>query len=266
MNMIVLNNDVHMPMLGLGTYALRGRDCERCVLEALELRYGLFDTAQMYGNEKEVGRAIRQGGVPRDELFVTTKLYRTSASYARAKQGIEASLNALQLDFVDLLLIHEPYREAEEMYSALEEAYQAGRIRAIGVSNFNTSRYAAFLGSCTVIPAVNQVEAHIFFQQGELLENMRKHGTHMQAWSPFAAGKNDFFHNPVLCSLGGVYGKTPAQIALRYLVQMGISVIPKSSHKERMKENLGIFDFHLQDEDMRRIRALDGGKTLFGWY
>ncbi len=140
MDMVPLNNGVNMPMLGLGTYALRGGDCERCVLEALELGYRLFDTAQMYGNEREVGNALRRGGVPRGELFVTTKLYRPSASYARAKQGIEASLNALQLDFIDLLLIHEPYREAEEMYPALEEAYRAGRLKAIGVSNFNASR------------------------------------------------------------------------------------------------------------------------------
>lgn len=266
MNMVTLNNDVNMPMLGLGTYALHGRDCERCVLEALELGYRLFDTAQMYGNEREVGNALRRGGVPRGELFVTTKLYRPSTSYARAKQGIEASLNTLQLEYVDLLLIHEPYREAEEMYPALEEAYRDGRLRAIGVSNFNAVRYETFLRACTEIPAVNQVEAHIFFQQRELLEDMKKHGTHMQAWSPFAAGKNDFFHNPVLRDLGLAYGKTPAQIALSYLVQLGISVIPKSSHRERMKENLGIFDFHLEDKDMRRIQALDRGKTLFGWY
>lgn len=266
MDMVPLNNGVDMPMLGLGTYALRGKDCEHCVLEALELGYRLFDTAQMYGNEREVGNALRRGGVPRGEMFVTTKLYRPSTSYARAKQGIEVSLNALQLEYVDLLLIHEPYREAEEMYPALEEAYQEGRLRAIGVSNFNAARYEAFLRVCTVIPAVNQVEAHIFFQQRELLEDMKKHGTHMQAWSPLAAGKNDFFHNPVLRDLGLTYGKTPAQIALRYLVQWGISVIPKSSQKERMKENLGIFDFHLQGEDMRRIQTLDRGKTLFGWY
>ena len=175
-------------------------------------------------------------------------------------------MNTLQLDYIDLLLIHEPYREAEEMYPALEEAYRAGRLRAIGVSNFNAPRYEKFLRACTVIPAVNQVEAHVFFQQKGLLEEMKKHGTHMQAWSPFAAGKNDIFNNALLRDLGSFYGKTPAQIALRYLVQLGISVIPKSSHKERMKENFGIFDFHLQDEDMRRIRELDRGKTLFGWY
>ena len=266
MNMVALNNNVNIPMLGLGTYALRGAECERCVLEALDLGYRLFDTAQMYGNEREVGNALRRGGLPRNEMFVTTKLYRPSTSYGRAKQGIEESLNTLQLDYIDLLLSHEPFREAEEMYPARDEAYRAGRLRAIGVSNFNAPRYEKFLRTCTVIPAVNQVEAHVFFQQKGLLEEMKKHGTHMQAWSPFAAGKNDIFNNALLRDLGSFYGKTPAQIALRYLVQSGISVIPKSSHKERMKENFGIFDFHLQDEDMRRIRALDRGKTLFFWY
>lgn len=266
MDMIILNNGVEMPMLGLGTYPLRGRDCERCVLEALELGYRLFDTAHMYGNEREVGNALRRSGLPRGELFVTTKLYRPNTTYARAKEGIEASLDALRLEHIDLLLIHEPYREAEEMYPALEEAYQEGRLRAIGVSNFNAARYEAFLRSCTVIPAVNQVESHVFFQQAGLLEDLRAHGTHMQAWSPLAAGKNDFFTNPVLRSIGLAHAKTPAQIALRYLVQQGISVIPKSSSRERMKENLGLFDFRLHDEEMRRIRALDKGKTLFGWY
>lgn len=266
MEYIALNTGIDMPALGLGTYLLRGEECELRLLEALELGYRLFDTARMYGNEKEVGKALRRGGVPRGELFITTKLYRPDTSYARAKQGIEASLNALQLEYVDLLLIHEPYREAEEMYPALEEACRDGRLRAIGVSNFNADRYAAFVRSCTLIPAVNQVEAHVFFQQRELLEDMKGYGTHMQAWSPLAAGKNDFFNNSELRSIGLAHGKTPAQIALKYLVQQGISVIPKSSRKERMKENLGIFDFHLHDGDMRRIRALDRGKTLFGWY
>ena len=264
--MVVLNNGATMPMLGLGTYALYGRECERCILEALELGYRLFDTAQMYGNEKEVGKALRHGGMPRGKIFITTKLYRPSASYARAKQGIETSLNALQLDYIDLLLIHEPYQEAEEMYSALEEAYQNGRLKAIGVSNFSAARYKALSCSCTTIPAVNQVEAHVFFQQRELLKAMKAYGAHLQAWSPFAAGKKDFFNNHALRSIGLVYGKTPAQIALKYLIQMGISVIPKSSHKERIKEDIDIFDFCLQEEDMRTLQTLDRGKTLFGWY
>lgn len=266
MEYMTLNTGAQMPLLGLGTYLLRGGKGERCMLDALELGYRLFDTAQMYGNEKELGNALRQSRVPRGEVFITTKLYRPGASYAGAKRGIEESLRALRLEYVDLLLIHEPYREAEEMYRALEEAHQDGRIRAIGISNFSADRYAAFLRSCNVIPAVNQVEAHVFFPQKALQEAMEAHGTHMQAWSPFAAGKSRFFRNPVLMSIGHAYGKSPAQIGLKYLVQQGISVIPKSSRRERMRENMEIFDFRLHDEDMRRLRALDGGKTLFGWY
>lgn len=266
MEYMTLNTGAKMPMLGLGTYLLRGRECERCVLEAVELGYRLFDTAQMYGNEKDLGNALRQSRVPREELFITTKLYRPSASYAGARRGIEESLRSLRLEYVDLLLIHEPYREAQDMYRALEEAYGDGRVRAIGVSNFSAARYAAFIRSCNVIPAVNQVEAHVFFQQKALQEAMTEHGTHMQAWSPFAAGKSRFFTHPLLMSIGHTYGKSPAQIGLKYLVQQGISVIPKSSHLERMKENMGIFDFHLREEDMSPIRALDEGKTLFGWY
>lgn len=266
MEYMTLNTGAKMPMLGLGTYPLHGGECERCVLEAVELGYRLFDTAQMYGNEKELGNALRQSRVPREEVFITTKLYRPSASYAGARRGIEESLRALRLEYVDLLLIHEPYREAEEMYRVLEEAHQDGRVRAIGISNFSAARYAEFIGSCNAIPAVNQVEAHVFFQQKALQEAMEAHGTHMQAWSPFAAGKKHFFRNPLLMSIGHAYGKSPAQIGLKYLVQQGISAIPKSSHRERMRENMAIFDFRLHDEDMIRIRALDEGKTLFGWY
>lgn len=266
MEYMTLNTGAKMPMLGLGTYLLRSREGERCMLEAMELGYRLFDTAQMYGNEKELGNALKQSRVPREELFITTKLYRPSASYVGAKRGIEESLRALRLEYVDLLLIHEPYREAEDMYRALEEAYGDGRVRAIGISNFSVARYTEFIRSCNVIPAVNQVEAHVFFQQKTLHETIREYGTHMQAWSPFAAGKSHFFHNSLLMSIGHTYDKSPAQIGLKYLLQQGISVIPKSSHRERMRENIGIFDFHLYDEDMSRIRALDEGKTLFGWY
>lgn len=253
-------------MLGLGIYALRGKECERAVLDAIDLGYRLFDTAQMYGNEKELGNALIECRVPREELFITTKLYRPNTSYGLAKRAIENSLRDLRLDYVDLLLIHEPYEEAESMYRALEEAHGGGRVKSIGISNFNAARYADFILTCNVPPVVNQVEAHVFFQQSAMQAVMQEHGTHMQAWSPLAAGKNDFFANNVLRSIGNTYGKSPAQIGLKYLVQRGFSAIPKSSHRERMKENIKIFDFHLQDEDMRRIAALDQGKTLFGWY
>ncbi len=215
---------------------------------------------------KELGRALQESLVPREELFVTTKLYCPNTSYALAKRAIEMSLRTLGLEYIDLLLIHEPYAEAEDMYRAMEEAHGDGRVKAIGISNFNAARYADFVHACNVIPAVNQVEAHIFFQQTAMQSTMQRRGTCMQAWSPLAAGKNDFFGNSVLQSIGNAYGKSSAQVGLKFLVQRGFSVIPKSSQRERMQENMDIFDFQLSEEDMRRIVALDQGKTLFGWY
>ncbi len=266
MNYITLNNGVQMAILGLGTWDLRGRECEESILDAIGVGYRLIDTAQMYANECQVGNAIKRCGVPREELFITTKICRPNNSYRGAKSAIEVSLKDLQLDYIDLLLIHEPYREAQEMYRAMKEAYQNGKIRAIGISNFKARWYNDFIRDCSVIPAVNQVEAHVFFQQSELLQRMSGHGTHMEAWSPFAAGKNNIFENTVLAAIGQKYKKTAAQIALKYLVQMNIAVIPKSSHRNRMIENMDIFDFQLTYDDMSRIRKLDQGKTLFGWY
>lgn len=219
-----------------------------------------------YFNEREVGRAVHKSGIPREELFITTKLYRPSSSYERAKAGIEASLRDMNLDYLDLVLIHEPYPHSQDMYKAMKEAYQEGKIRAIGISNFNQRLYRSFIETCGLIPAVNQVEAHVFFQQDELQAVMLEKGTQMQAWSPFAAGKQKIFSNETLKSIGMQYGKTAAQAALRYLIQRGISVIPKSSHRQRMIENMDIFDFRLTDQDLMKIHALDNGKTLFGWY
>lgn len=264
METVTLNNGVEMPLLGLGVYKLHGKECEKCVREAVELGYRLFDTAQMYGNEKQLGNALKHCGIPRGELFITTKLYSPSASYARAKAGIESSLDALQTEYIDLLLIHEPYRESGEMYRAMREAYEDGKIRAVGISNFNETQYKSFINACGMIPAVNQVEAHVFYQQEKLHRLLVEHGTHMEAWSPFAAGKKRIFENPVLREIGDRYGKTAAQTALRYLVQKGITVIPKTSHKNRMAENIQIFDFCLTDEEMGRMQGLDGGKSLFG--
>ena len=264
--MVTLNNGVKMPLLGMGIYQLHGKACEHAVQEAIKLGYRLFDTAQMYGNEKELGNALKSCGMPREELFVTTKLYSPSTSYTLAKTAIEKSLEALQTEYIDLLLIHEPYRTAKEMYQAMKEAYKEGRIRAIGISNFNCTRYLDFIHSCEIIPAVNQVEAHVFFQQTDLQEVMKQHGSHMEAWSPFAAGKNNFFTNPILLTIGKKYGKTAAQIGLKFLIQRGITAIPKSGYKDRLKENIDIFDFVLSDEDMAAIYMLDKGKTLFGWY
>lgn len=263
---IILNNGVSMPILGLGIYALHGADCERAVCEAVDLGYRLFDTAQMYGNERELGNALKICGVPRKEVFITTKLYSPTTTYKKAKAAITESLKALQTDYIDLLLIHEPYSSSLEMYEAMKEAYEDGKIRALGISNFSAARYLNFIQSCGVIPAVNQVEAHAFYQQKHLQAVLERHGTRMEAWSPFAAGKNHFFTNPILQSVGKKYGKTAAQVGLRLLVQRGVVAIPKSGHADRLKQNLGIFDFSLSDEDLRQIQSLEGKRSLFGWY
>jgi diketogulonate reductase-like aldo/keto reductase len=263
---VTLHTGVSMPMVGLGTYMLQGESGEQSMLAAVNAGYRLLDTAQMYGNEREVGNVIRRCQVPRQELFITTKLYRPSASYREAKRDIEKSLAALQTEYIDLLLIHEPYEASLDMYRAMTEAYQAGTVKALGISNFNTSQYLEFIDSCGVIPVVNQVEAHVFHQQGALQEVLRRHGTHMQAWSPFAAGKENFFHNAVLQAIGTRYNKSVAQTGLQFLIQQGISVIPKSSHPDRMRKNMDIFDFELSASDIEKIKALDTQKSLFGWY
>ncbi len=266
MEYLTLNNGLKMPVLGLGTWDLRGKQCIESVKEAIELGYRLIDTAQMYDNEKEIGQAISDSNVNRAELFITTKIFRPNNSYQATKKAIAVSLENLQLDYLDLLLIHEPYQESIEMYRAMKEAYDEGKVKAIGISNFSRARYADFVNRYGEIPALNQVEAHVFYQQRDLYELMEKTGTCMQAWSPFAAGKNNYFENPVLCELGQKYGKSAAQIGLRYLVQNGIGVIPKSARKERMIENLAIFDFTIAEDDLRLIQSLDNHKSLFGWY
>ena len=266
MEYITLNNGVQMPILGLGTYMLQGKQCEDCILDAIDLGYRLFDTAQLYHNEQAVGNALKRSTVDRRELFITTKVYSPNNSYQETKKAIEQSLNKLQTEYIDLFLIHEPYREAEEMYRAMEEAYYEGKIRAIGISNFRADRYLEFVKHVDIIPAINQVEAHVFFSQDTLQKIMEEHGTKMNAWSPFAAGRHNFFNHPVLQKIGKQYDKSTAQIGLRYLVQRGISVIPKSSNKERIAQNLDILDFILSKTDMQKIKQLDSGKSLFGWY
>ena len=270
MNEVTLNNGVKMPILGLGIYQLLGIKGREAIEEAINIGYTLIDTAQMYNNEHIIADAIKSSkenlGIKREDLFITTKLFSPSRSYKLAKEGIKESLNNLRTDYIDLMLIHEPYREALDMYGALEEAYNEGIIRSIGISNFNIDEYLSFIDKCDIIPSVNQVETHIFHQQKELWEVMKEHGTLMNAWSPFAAGKNNIFQNEVLLSIGTKYGKTAAQVSLRYFVERGIVVIPKSSNKERLKENIDIFDFELSDEDICRIEKLDTKKSLFGWY
>lgn len=266
MEHIRLNNGALMPMVGLGTWQIRGDAGERAILDALEVGYRLLDTARMYENEDVVGRAVRRSGLPRRELFLTTKLFTPSAGHQKAKEDIARSLEALQTDYIDLLLIHEPYEAAPEMYRAMEEACAAGLVRAVGVSNFSGEEYLRFLQHCGVVPAVDQVESHVYHPQLELKKLLEEKGTRMQAWASFTEGQRNIFADPVLAEVGRRHGKTAAQTALRYLVENGIPVLPKSVHRERMRENLDIFDFALTEEDRRSIAALDEGRSLFGWF
>lgn len=266
MKYFTLNNGVKLPAVGFGTWDVRGEVGKNAILTALELGYRLIDTAQMYDNEDIVGQAIRESGLARREIFVTTKLYRPSSSYQKAKAGIENSLQALQTDYIDLLLIHEPYGNALEMYEALKEAYEAGRVRAIGISNFGQKEYDLFLQHCGVVPAVDQVESHVYYPQLELKERLIHHGTQMQSWASFTEGRRNIFAEPLLNQIGAKYGKTAGQVALRYLTQNGIAVIPKSVHRDRMEQNLQSLDFTLSQEDSERLSSLNEGRSLFGWY
>ena len=266
MEHITLNNGAPMPMVGLGTWQLRGQAGERAILDALELGYRLLDTARMYENEDIVGSAAKKSGLPRREVFITTKLFTPSAGYRKAKEDIARSLEALQTDYIDLLLIHEPYEAAPEMYLAMEEACAAGLVRAVGLSNFSGEEYLRFLKHCRVTPAVDQVESHVYHPQLALKKLLEEKGTRMQAWASFTEGRRNIFAEPVLAEAGRRHGKTAAQTALRYLVEKGIPVLPKSAHRERLRENLDIFDFSLTDEERRAIAALDEGRSLFGWF
>ncbi|WP_419503345.1 aldo/keto reductase [Candidatus Allofournierella excrementavium] len=266
MEHITLNNGAPMPMVGLGTWQLRGQAGERAILDALELGYRLLDTARMYENEDIVGSAAKKSGLPRREVFITTKLFTPSAGYRKAKEDIARSLEALQTDYIDLLLIHEPYEAAPEMYLAMEEACAAGLVRAVGLSNFSGEEYLRFLKHCRVTPAVDQVESHVYHPQLALKKLLEEKGTRMQAWASFTEGRRNIFAEPALAEAGRRHGKTAAQTALRYLVEKGIPVLPKSAHRERLRENLDIFDFSLTDEERRAIAALDEGRSLFGWF
>ena len=263
MEYVTLNNGLKMPMLGYGVYQVTPEECERCVLDAIDVGYRLIDTAQAYANEEGVGNAIVKCGVPREELFITTKVWVSNAGYVKAKASIDESLKKLQTDYIDLLLIHQPFGDYYGTYFAMEEAYKEGKLRAIGVSNFYPDRFVDIAHFAEIKPAVNQVETHVFQQQKQAKEYMKKYGTQIESWGPFAEGKNDLFTNPTLAEIGGKYGKTVAQTALRFLIQSGVVVIPKSTHKERMEENLNVFDFALTGQEMAQIEALDGGESLF---
>ena len=263
MEYVTLNNGIKMPKLGYGVYQVSNEECERCVLDAISAGYRSIDTAQSYGNEEAVGNAINKCGVPREELFITTKVWITNGGYEKAKESLEESLRKLQTEYIDLVLIHQPFNDYYGTYRAMEEANRAGKVRAIGVSNFYPDRFVDLAEFCEIRPAVNQVETHVFNQQEKAREVMEKYGTRMESWGPFAEGRNGFFSNPVLKGIGEKYGKTPAQTALRFLIQRGIIAIPKTTHRERMEENFNVFDFALSLEDMGAIARLDRGESLF---
>ena len=260
MEYAVLNNGIKMPMEGFGVFQVPDpAQCEQAVLDAIESGYRLIDTAAAYMNEKAVGEAIKKCGVPREELFITTKLWVQDASYEGAKKAIQTSLDNLGLDYLDLYLIHQPMGDYIGAYRAMEEAYKEGKLRAIGVCNFYPARLADFCETAEVKPAVNQVELHPFFQQENALELMKEYGVVPEAWGPFAEGNHGIFTHPVLTKIGEKYGKTAAQVALRWNVQRGVVVIPKSVHKDRMEQNMNIWDFQLSEEDMAEIVKLDLG-------
>ena len=263
MEYVKLNNGIEMPILGYGVYQVTPEECERCVSDAISVGYRLIDTAQAYGNEEGVGNAIRKSNIPRKDLFITTKVWISNAGYEKAKASIEESLQKLQTDYIDLLLIHQPVNEYYGTYRAMEEANKTGKVRAIGVSNFYPDRFVDLAEFCEIKPAVNQMETHVFNQQRKLQEVMQEYGTELMAWGPFAEGRNDFFTNGTLAAIGVKYGKSVAQVALRFLIQRGIVVIPKSTHKERMIENFNVFDFSLTEREMTVIAALDNEKSLF---
>lgn len=263
MNTLKLNNGVEMPRIGYGVYQVSPEECERCVSDALKVGYRMVDTAQAYHNEEGVGAAVKKSGIPREELFLVSKVWISNYGYEKAKASIDESLRKLGTDYIDLMLLHQPFCDRYGAYRALEAAYKEGKLRAIGVSNFYPDHFVDLASNVEIVPAVNQVETHVFDQQTEAKKYMDEFGTRMMAWAPLAEGRNGFFTNPVLEAIGKKYGKSVAQVALRWLTQRDVIIIPKSTHVERMEQNLNIFDFTLSDEDMAEIARLDTGKSLF---
>ena len=257
MNTIELNNGIKMPMLGYGVFLVGPQECEYCVSEAIRLGYRLIDTAQAYYNEEGVGAAISKCGIPREELFLTTKVWISNAGEEKAARSIDESLHKLRTDYIDLLLVHQPFGDYYGTYRAMEKALQAGKVRAIGLSNFYPDRFVDLAENVNIKPAVNQLQTNVFSQQWDAEVEMKKYGTHIMAWAPLTQANEALFDNPVIKNIAEHHGKTATQVALRYLPQRGIIAIPKSSRKERMEQNLDIFNFTLSDTEMEAIRPLD---------
>lgn len=263
MQYVTLNNGVKMPMLGYGVYQVTKEDCERCVLDALKAGYRSIDTAQSYFNEEEVGSAIKKSGVPRDEIFLTTKVWIEHYGYEKCKKSVIESMKKLQVDYLDLMLLHQPFNDYYGAWRALEEFYEEGKIKAIGISNFYPDRMIDLVSFSKIKPMVNQIEIHPHNQQTEAIDWNKKYKVKVEAWAPFGEGRGGLFNNETLKSIGNKYGKTAAQVILRWHLQRGIIVIPKSTHYERMVENFNVFDFELSKEDMDLIAALDKKESSF---
>ena len=264
MRYVTLSNGVEMPILGLGVYQVSDlNECERIVNDALKIGYRSIDTASAYFNEEAVGRAIKNSGIPRKDIFVTTKIWISDAGEESARKAFDVSMKKLGLDYLDLYLIHQPFNDYYGSWRAMEKLYKEGRIRAIGVSNFYPDRLVDLLSHNEITPMVNQIEVNPFFQQHDVQSIFENHKVQMESWASFAEGKNEIFQNPLLTNIGEKYGKSAAQIILRWLIQRGIVVIPKSVHKDRLIQNFNVFDFELSDREMGQIKSLDTGKSQF---
>lgn len=263
MKTVKLSNGVEMPQIGYGVYQITSEECERCVSDALNVGYRMIDTAQVYHNEEGVGRAWKRSGINRNELFLISKVWISNYGDGQTMKSIDESLQKMQTDYIDLMLLHQPFCDRYGAYRDLEKAYKTGKLRAIGVSNFFLDHFIDLASNVEIVPMVNQIETHVFNQQIQVPKYMEEFGTHIMSWGPLAEGRNNFFTNPLLAEIGSKYDKTIAQVALRWLIQRGMIIIPKSTHIERMYENFDIFNFNLDDDDMVSITTLDTKHSLF---